>query len=129
MNPTQEKNQLINTLYHFKRILHFSYSDACEAYSTLEKHDETTIYIIAQGYLSMSQQNHIELLRIYRENELDRGEIESYFKAYESYIFELKQVITDKDTNTSWLSSTHDSLIEAWKSTDAFIQQWINNTI
>ena len=119
----------LSKLYLFKRFMLLSYSDACEAYSALEKHDEDSKYIIALGYLTMSQQSHIELIKAHCDIGLDHREIDKYMTAYEAYTFQLKQVITDKDTNTSWLSSTHDSLIDAWKSTDAFIEKWTNTLI
>jgi len=126
---TERKNDRLHAVYYLQQIIKLSYSDANEAYEALVKHDDNDKYNISLGYLSMSQRSHLEAMRIYWENELDHHEIESYFSSYEDYAFQLKQVITDKDQNTSWLYSSHEKLIDAWKSTDEFLSDWIKENI
>ncbi|GIO33757.1 hypothetical protein J2TS6_48980 [Paenibacillus albilobatus] len=124
-----EIEQRVTKLYYFQEVMRLSYSDAVEAYEAFGKHDESTMYGIALGYLAMAQQSHLELKRIYWESDLSHYEIESYFTAFEDYAFQFKQVITEKDRNISWLVGTREKLIECWKSTDEFIRNWINDNI
>lgn len=104
-----------------------SYTDANEGCEALEEHEEDAKYSIALTYLGMSQQSHLELMRVYRENDLDHHEIESYFSVYEEFVYQLKRVITVKDQNTSWLSETHDRLVECFKFTNDFLTNQIVN--
>ncbi|PPQ47837.1 hypothetical protein C5G87_17130 [Paenibacillus peoriae] len=129
MITDNDQKQLLYKIYYFQEVMKSSYADANEAYEVLEKHEDDSKYYISLGYLAMSQQSFTELRRVYWENGLDHYEIESYFTAYESYVFQLKEVITDKDENTSWLYTEHEKLIEIWKSTNDFLTNWINNNI
>lgn len=126
---TEQENERLYAVYYFQQIIKMAYSDANEAYEALEKHEQNSKYNIALGYLSMSQRSHLEALRIYWENEIDHREVESFFNAYEAYAFQLKQVITEMDENTSWLYSAHQELIESWKSIDDFLSNWIKDNI
>ncbi|GIP08206.1 hypothetical protein J1TS5_03760 [Paenibacillus macerans] len=125
----REREQRLYNVYHFRKIIYLSYSDANEAYEALEKYDDDSKYSIVLGYLAMSQQSYLEAMRIYFEKELDHYEIENFFTAYEEYIFQLKKVITDKDQNTSWLFTSHEKLMDCWKSVDNFLGDWVNNNI
>lgn len=126
MEKESTREEMLYKLHHFQQVLRLTYTDASEAYEIIEKKDG---YSIALSYLTMSQQSYLELMRIYWEKSLEHHEIESFFTAYEDFIFQLKSVITDKDKNTSWLYSAHEKLSECWKSTDDFIKEWINGNI
>lgn len=127
MNTETEKR--VDALYHFQEIMSLSYTDALKAFKVIEKYDEHRMYGVALSFLAMAQQSHLELKRIYWEKDIAHNEIESYFTAFEHYAFQLKQVITDQDTNISWLVSAHDKLVESWKSTNDFLKNWINDNI
>jgi hypothetical protein len=119
-----------NFLYHvsyFQELMHMAYSDAIEAYDSLEKYEGDNKYIIALNFLNMANQNYLEVKRVNHEYELDHNEINPFFEAFDHYKFQFKQVISEKDKNTSWLFSAKEDLIARWKEADEFIKQSIKN--
>lgn len=112
-------------LQYFQQLIRSAFRDANDAYNALMNHEGDISYVIASNFLTLSHQSYIELKRFNHEQELDHLEIDSFFKAYEDYIFQLKQVIVDKDENTSWLYSTHNQLTESWKSANEFLSNAI----
>ncbi|WP_338709064.1 hypothetical protein [Paenibacillus amylolyticus] len=103
----------LNQLNIFKQFMFLSYSDTCDAYIALDRHEGDSKYSVALGYLAMSQQSQMELIKLQLSIKIDHQEIEKYMTAYADYTIQLKYVITYKDNNTSTLNMTHSSLIKA----------------
>jgi hypothetical protein len=123
MNKEAEK--MLYDASYFQDLMKTAFSDAFEAFEVLQNYEGDIKYSIALDYLIMSQQSYIELKRIKHERELHHYEIESFITAYEEYKFQFKKLITEKDTNTSWLYGTHERLLESWKSTNEFLSNYI----
>lgn len=87
-------------------------------------------YSLSLNYLSMSNQCYLEMKRVYRFNRLNHYEIEPFFRDYEEFKLQLKQVITEeKDDNTSFLSSSYDTFTKSKKSDNEFLSNWIKTSI
>jgi len=124
----KETENFLYDLTYFQEVMHMVYSDAYEAYDALEQHDGENNYIISLGYLNMANQSFVELNRFKNEKALETYEISPFFNAYLEYKHELKEVITNKDTNTSWLYTKHQNLINSWKNADEFIKNYLKTT-
>lgn len=121
-----DRNEWKYNLGELQELMRYSFMHAEEAYEALAEHEGDTKYQISLGYLNLSFASFLEMRRLYHRDEyLQRGEIESYFKAYDHYIFQLKEVITQRDKNTSWLFSSYESLKEYW----IWLNKFIDDTI
>lgn len=120
MNKEQE--DFLYKVEYFKEMIDHSYRYAIEAYEVIEKYDGDIKYQMSLSYFVMSNQNYIEARRIYIENKMEYYEVDAYMKAYEHYLFQLKEVISNKDTNTSWLYSAKSGLEGSKKDLNEFIK-------
>jgi hypothetical protein len=122
---SKEAEKMLYDVSYFEELMKIVFSDAIEAYDALMKYENDIKYVIALNYLSMAQQSYVELKRIKHESELHHYEVEIFFTAYEEYKLQLKEVITKRDSNTSWLAGSHERLLESWKSTNEFLVSYI----
>jgi hypothetical protein len=106
---------------YFKDMLDYAYSDALNSYDVLMNYDGDLKYQMSLSYFNMSFQSYLEAKRVRHLHELYHYEIEPFFTAYDDFKFQLKQVITEKDNNTSWLYGTYNRLIDSKKNLDEFI--------
>jgi hypothetical protein len=120
-----EVKKMLKDVSYFHDLMRATFKDAVEAYEALNNYDGDLKYVIASNYLVMAQQSYTELNRVKHESELGHYEVEPFFTAYEEYKFQLKEVITAKDSNTSWLSERYENLFEKWRTTDEFILGYI----
>lgn len=110
---------------HLQELSHSVYSDVYDSYEILNKHEDDIRYSLSLGYLTMAHQSILEFQRVYHQFGLEHYEIDLFIKGYEHYKTQLKEVITDKDSNTSWLQSGFDSFTDNKKSVDEFLNNWI----
>jgi len=83
-----------------------TYTDVNDSYESLENYDGDMRYQLAISFLGMSYQGYLFAKQFYYGNEdIQRGEFDDYFEAYENFKFEMNKVISEKDKNTSWLFS------------------------
>lgn len=93
------------------KFLQQSYSGATAAYDTLSNYKGDTKYHLSLSFLSIADQSFIEAKRFYHAHEdIERVEIEEFFKKYEDFKFEITETISKKDSNTSWLGTRYDFL-------------------
>lgn len=118
----------IENVGYFQELLHITFSDVSDSYEVLNNYDGDLKYILSQNYLTMSHQSFLKLKRVHHEYGLHHYEIDSFLSGYEDYKFQLKQVITERDSNTSWLSSTFEKLQETKNQVNEFVSNWIKNS-
>ncbi|PFK04775.1 hypothetical protein COI97_09195 [Bacillus cereus] len=119
--------EMIANLTYLQELLNLTFSDVYDSYEVLENYDDDIRYTLSLNYLSMSHKSYLEFKRVYLQNELYHYEIEPLFRDYEHYRVQLKEVITKKDSNTSWLYSAMNKLTETKKNVDDFLSTWIKN--
>jgi hypothetical protein len=124
----KEVEEMLYAVSYMQDLLHSTFSDASDAYEVLSSHEGDTKYILSLNYLSMSHQSYLEMRKVYHTNQLEHYEIDPFFRAYDDFKFQLKQIITDKDTNSSWLMSQYNALTECKNSVDEFLGNWIRST-
>jgi hypothetical protein len=124
----KEVEEMLVSVSYMQDLLHSIFSDASDAYVVLSNHDGDTKYILSLNYLSMSYQSYLEMRRVYHNNQLEHYEIDPFFRAYDDFKFQLKQIITEKDNNTSWLLSQYTTLSECKNSVAIFLENWIKST-
>lgn len=126
INNDELQERFTNVSY-LRDLLHSIYSDVSDSYEVLSKHDGDISYSLSLNYLAMSHQSLLEFKRVYHQYGLEHYEIDPLIDDYEHYKLQLKEVITDKDTNTSWLTSALDKFTVTKKSVDEFLNEWIKN--
>lgn len=129
MITDKETIEMLRNVTHLQEVMRMVYSFSNDAYECLDNFEDDYKYVVSQNYLNMAQNCFLEIVRIKYEKELEHYEIESFFQAYDHYSFQLRQVITERDRNTSWLSGAHDSLGDNWKPSNEFISNWIKTTM
>ncbi len=117
----EEVQEMIVNVGYLQELLNLVFSDVCDSYEVLNNYDEDIRYSLSLNYLNMSHQSYLEFKRVYIQGELGHYEIEPFFRDYEHYRIQLKEVITNKDSNTSWLNSAMDKLTESKNSVDDFL--------
>lgn len=131
MTTDTEREEMYTNVTQLQELLNSTYSDVRHSYDVLidSEHKGDTAYTLSLTYLSMSHQSYLEFKRIYHENGLEHYEIDPFLKQYEHYKLQLKEVITEKDSNTSWLVSALDKFTEAKQSVDEFLTEFIKNAM
>ncbi|MCU7712460.1 hypothetical protein OK414_14670 [Priestia sp. JV24] len=124
----RENEEFLYNVSYLQEKLDDAFSDARASYKVLEKQDSDLRYQLSLTYMNMSFQSYIEAKRIYKEAHLEHHEFEGFFEAYKNYKFELKQVIIEKDQNTSWLYSRYETLSKEKKELDLFIKGVFQNS-
>lgn len=129
MTANTNREEMYTNVTQLQELLHSIYSDVRDSYDVLidSNHEGDVKYSLSLTYLSMSHQSYLEFKRIYHQNGLERYEIDPFLKQYEHYKRQLKEVITDKDSNTSWLVSALDQFTKTKKSVDEFLGNFIKN--
>lgn len=117
--------QFLTNVLYLKELMNSSFSDAYDAYEVITKQEGDLKYSIALGYLNLSQQSYLEFKRVVNQYGLERNELEVFIEAFDHYKVQLKEVITDRDTNTSWLYSAIEKFKDARKEVDEFISNTI----
>lgn len=120
-----EEDSMVGMVMHMQELLHSTVSDAKHAYDVLNNYDDDTSYNLSLSYLNMSYQSYLEFKRIYHKNSLEHYEIEPFIRDYEDYKHQLNEVITKKDSNTSWLYSAYTRLMNIEKEVNKFMSNWI----
>lgn len=136
MTTNTDRVEMYVNATQLQELLHSIYSDVRDSYDVLVRdslnedgHSDDVRYTLSLGYLSMSHQSYLEFKRIYHQNGLEHYDIDPFLKGYEHYKRQLKEVITDKDSNTSWLVSALDQFTKTKKSVDGFLSEFIKNAI
>lgn len=136
MTTNTDREEMYANVTQLQELLHSISSDVRHSYDVLVKdssnedgHGDDVRYTLSLGYLSMSHQSYLEFKRIYHQNGLEHYEIDPFLKQYEHYKVQLKEVITAKDSNTSWLVSALDQFTKAKQSVDEFLSEFIKNAI
>jgi hypothetical protein len=125
----KETEDMVFAVSYMQDLMVKTFSDASDAYEVLSsEHDKAIKYSLSLNYLSMSYQSFLEMRRVYHQYHLEHNEIEVFFSDYEDFKLQLKEVITHKDTNTSWLTSKYNNLVEKKKSVNEFITNFIKST-
>ena len=125
---TINKEEIINmytNVYYLLELLDSIYSDVSDSYEVLNKHEGDISYSLSLNYLAISHQSYIEFKRVYHHYGMEHSEIDVLIGAYEHYKLQLKEVITDKDANTSWLTSALDSFTVTKNS----VREFLSNTL
>lgn len=124
-----ELQERYTNLTYLRELLDSIYSDVNDSYAVLNNYDGDMGYSLSLNYLVMSHQSYLEFKRMYHKNALEHYEIDSLFDDYENYKIQLKEVITDKDSNTSWLYSAFNKFTDTKVSVDEFLGNWIKNIV
>lgn len=124
---TDRLEEMYTNVTRLQELLDSIYSDVRHSYDALDEHKGDIRYSLSLSYLSMSHQSYLEFKRIAYENGLATTEITPFFEGYEHYKHQLKEVITDKDSNTSWLGSALRSFTDAKKNVAEFLSTWIKS--
>lgn len=124
----KEVEEMVFNAGYLKDLLLRTFSDATDAYDVLFNYDDDIKYVLSLNLLSMSYQTFLEMQRVYHQNGLEHYEIDPFFSDYQNFKFQLKQVITQRDTNTSWLTAQYNTLVESKKSIIEFIDNFIKSS-
>jgi hypothetical protein len=122
-------NEKIINANHFYDLIVRTYSDVCDSFEVLENYKGDIKYILSLEYLKMSHDLFLELRRFYQEKELFHREIEPFFSAYDDYKYQLKEFITEKDTNITWVHSAINKLADTKEEVEKFIGDYIESNI
>ncbi|AXI08152.1 hypothetical protein CV093_03970 [Oceanobacillus sp. 143] len=128
INKDELQERFTNVSY-LQELLHSIYSDLHDSYEVITKHDGDLSYSLSLNYLAMSHQSFLEFKRVYHQYGLEHYEIDPLIEDYEHYKLQLKEVITDKDTNTSYVYSAFNKFTDTKKSVDEFLSNWIKNMV
>lgn len=109
------------SVFELQHLLHLTYSDICTAYDVVTKKEYDRKYQIALGFVNNAHSTYLESRRLYFNEKIERQEFEDFFTKYERLERELKEVISEKDENTSWLYSRHEDFIEEMKSINELV--------
>ncbi|PRT36914.1 hypothetical protein [Bacillus wiedmannii] len=115
-------------VFELQHLLHLTYSDICTAYDVVTKKESNNKYQIALGFINNAHSTYLESRRLYFTEKIERQEFEDFFAKYERLERELKEVISEEDTNTSWLYSRHEDFIEEMKSINELVAA-LNNSL
>ncbi len=93
-------------VFYLQGLIQQAYTDVNDSYESLETYDGDKKYQLAVSFLGMSYQGYLFAKQFYYGNkDIQRGEFDNYFGAYENFKFEMNKVISERGTNTSWLFS------------------------
>ncbi|GAB1786461.1 hypothetical protein [Priestia megaterium] len=126
---TDRLEEMYTNVTYLRELLSSISSDVRHSYDSLDEHKGDIRYSLSLTYLSMSHQTFLEFKRVAYENGLASLEVTPFFEKYEHYKYQLKEVITDRDANTSWLDSALSSFTETKTSVDEFLGNWLKNVV
>ena len=123
----KERIEFVEKLRLLRSYFEDTRSPALSAYDVLVegKYQEDSAYQVSLGFLSIANQSYLFAKAIYNENALWNDEIDKFFTTFEDYRFELKEYISDKDNNSSWLSSRKESFVKECNKSIEFITEHI----
>ncbi|MBO1583145.1 hypothetical protein [Bacillus sp. XF8] len=92
--------------FELQSLIQKTHSDISTACDIVIYQDNNSKYLVSLGFLNKSYMTYLEAKRYYRESRsIQRIEFVNFFKAYDNLEYELKEVISKEDKNTSWLHS------------------------
>jgi hypothetical protein len=117
--------QFLTNISYLQELMNSTYSDAYEAYDVIESQEDDLKYVLALNYLTLAQQSYLEFKRVVNQYGLERNELDVFIQAFDHYKVQLKEFITDRDTNISYVYSAIKSFEDARKEVDEFLSNTI----
>lgn len=117
-------------VFYIRELLQTAYSDARDAYGAISNYEDDMKYHISLNYLNLSFQSYLAAKTFYYSHEeIQHFEFDDFFNRYEHFKDQLKQVITKKDQNTSWLYSAYEDLKQSMTELNQFIDNAFKSTL
>lgn len=112
-----------------KELMEETLSSAVEAYDVLvdNKHNGEYIYQVSMNFLLLSNQSYLAAKILCNEKELESPETYLFFDSFKNYKHELKEYISEKDDNSSWLNSRKNQFIESCNGAIRFLSNYVED--
>lgn len=107
--------KFVNDLTLLQELYEDIYHNSDWAYDVLESYDGDNQYLAALNYLTMAHSSYLQAKLYISNNDLHHTELEEFLSEFKNFKFEFDQVITKKDSNTSWLFSRKQELDKGYK--------------
>lgn len=119
----KENDGFIYDIQYLKELMEETLTPSMAAYDVLVdgKYDGDSAYQLSLGFLSVANQSYLAAKNLCNEKELETSEIHPFFETFKDYKLDLKQYISEKDDNPSWLGTRKDQFITGCNSAIEFI--------